>query len=140
MTGSGGISASNDGMDSDYNSVIEQSGIYAGDGGFDITAGGHTQLDGAVIASTGSADKNHLDTGTLGFSDIGNKAEYSTEHQGAGISTGGSMQRTLSAIWRMAYWWAQAVKVRHQAPRKRRFQQATSPSAIPKTSSRTWLI
>ncbi|WP_234300319.1 hemagglutinin repeat-containing protein [Rahnella aceris] len=91
MTGSGGISAANDKMDSDYNSVTEQSGIYAGDGGFDITVGGHTQLDGAVIASTSSADKNHLDTGTLGFSDIGNKAEYSTEHQGAGISTGGSI-------------------------------------------------
>ena len=30
-------------------------------------------------------------TGTLGFGDIGNKAEYSTEHQGAGISTGGSI-------------------------------------------------
>ncbi|MEN4909631.1 hemagglutinin repeat-containing protein [Rahnella bonaserana] len=91
MTGSGGISAANDKMDSDYNSVVEQSGIFAGDGGFDITAGGHTQLDGAVIASTGSADKNSLDTGTLGFSDIGNKAEYSTEHQGAGISTGGTI-------------------------------------------------
>ncbi len=91
MTGSAGISASNDGMNSDYNSVIEQSGIFAGDGGFDINVGGHTQLDGAVIASTGSADKNSLDTGTLGFSDIGNKAEYSTEHQGAGISTGGSI-------------------------------------------------
>jgi len=91
MTGSGGISAANDKMDSDYNSVTEQSGIYAGDGGFDITVGGHTQLDGAVIASTGSADKNSLDTGTLGFSDIGNKAEYSTEHQGTGISTGGTV-------------------------------------------------
>jgi filamentous hemagglutinin len=91
MTGSGGISAANDKMDSDYNSVTEQSGIFAGDGGFDITVGGHTQLDGAVIASTGPADKNRLDTGTLGFSDIGNKAEYSTGHQGAGISTGGSI-------------------------------------------------
>ncbi len=91
MTGSGGISAANDKMNSDYNSVTEQSGIFAGDGGFDITVGGHTQLDGAVIASTGPADKNRLDTGTLGFSDIGNKAEYSTGHQGAGISTGGTV-------------------------------------------------
>ena len=91
MTGSGSISASNDKMSSDYSSVTEQSGIFAGDGGFDITVGGHTQLDGAVIAGTSSADKNHLDTGTLGFSDIWNKAEYSTEHQGAGISTGGSI-------------------------------------------------
>jgi hypothetical protein len=44
-------------MNSDYNSVVEQSGIFAGDGGFEITAGGHTQLDGAVIVSTGSANK-----------------------------------------------------------------------------------
>ncbi len=91
MTGSGSISVSKDKMNSDYDSVIEQSGIFAGDGGFDITVGGHTQLDGAMIASTGDASKNSLDTGTLGFSDIDNKAEYSTEHQGAGISTGGSI-------------------------------------------------
>ncbi|MBU9849290.1 hemagglutinin repeat-containing protein, partial [Rahnella aceris] len=95
MTGSGGISASNDGMNSNYNSVTEQSGIFAGDGGFDITVGGHTQLDGAVIASTGTADKNSLDTGTLGFSDIGNKAEYNTGHQGAGISTGGTVAESF---------------------------------------------
>nr|WP_305080298.1 hemagglutinin repeat-containing protein [Rahnella sp. GSA61A] len=74
MTGSGGISAANDKMNSDYNPVVEQSGIYAGDGGFDITVGGHTQLDGAVLASTSSADKNSLNIGTLGFSGIGNKA------------------------------------------------------------------
>ncbi|MEW7313272.1 hemagglutinin repeat-containing protein [Buttiauxella gaviniae] len=91
MTGSGGISFSKDKMHSDYDSVIEQSGIFAGDGGFDITVGGHTQLDGGVIASTGTADKNSLDTGTLGFSDIGNKAEYDVSHSGAGISTGGSV-------------------------------------------------
>ncbi|MEN3755062.1 hypothetical protein ABC733_27690 [Mangrovibacter sp. SLW1] len=32
--------------------------------------GNHTQLDGAVIASRATADKNRLDTGTLGFRDI----------------------------------------------------------------------
>jgi filamentous hemagglutinin len=78
-------------MKSDYDSVQEQSGIFAGDGGFDITVGKHTQLDGAVIASTGSADKNSLDTGTLGFGDIHNQADYKVEHQGGGISTGGSI-------------------------------------------------
>ncbi|WP_250981287.1 hemagglutinin repeat-containing protein [Rahnella sp. CG8] len=31
-------------------------------------------IGGAVLASTSSADKNSLNTGTLGFSDIGNKA------------------------------------------------------------------
>ncbi|HGC8067100.1 TPA: VENN motif pre-toxin domain-containing protein, partial [Yersinia enterocolitica] len=60
-------------------------------GGFDITVGEHTQLDGAVIASTATADKNTLDTGTLGFSNIGNKADFKVEHQSVGISTGGNI-------------------------------------------------
>ena len=41
MTGSGGISYSRDKMDS----------------GFDVTVGGHTQLDGGVMASTSTGDK-----------------------------------------------------------------------------------
>ncbi|XXN66085.1 hemagglutinin repeat-containing protein (plasmid) [Enterobacter ludwigii] len=91
MTGSGYINASQDNMHSNYDSVLEQSGIYAGTGGFNITVGNHTQLNGAVIASQADAAKNLLDTGTLGFSDIQNKANYKTGHQGAGISSGGSM-------------------------------------------------
>ncbi|TNT70896.1 filamentous hemagglutinin, partial [Escherichia coli] len=56
-----------------------------------VTTGQHTQLNGAVIASTATADKNRLDTGTLGFSDIENRADFKTEHQSAGLSTGGSV-------------------------------------------------
>ncbi|WP_368842784.1 VENN motif pre-toxin domain-containing protein [Klebsiella variicola] len=78
-------------MTSDWSSVQEQSGIFAGQGGVDVTVGSHTQLNGGVIAATGSADKNSLDTGTLGFSDIHNQADYKTQHQGGGISTGGSI-------------------------------------------------
>ncbi|HDJ9983016.1 TPA: VENN motif pre-toxin domain-containing protein, partial [Escherichia coli] len=62
----------------------------SGDGGFDITVGNHTQLDGAVIASTATADKNSLDTGTLGFSDIHNEADYKVSHSGISLSGGGS--------------------------------------------------
>ncbi|HAX2081266.1 TPA: VENN motif pre-toxin domain-containing protein, partial [Escherichia coli] len=62
----------------------------AGDGGFDITVGKHTQLDGAVIASTATPDKNHLDTGTLGFSDLHNEADYKVSHSGISLSGGGS--------------------------------------------------
>ncbi|EPW7856739.1 VENN motif pre-toxin domain-containing protein, partial [Escherichia coli] len=72
-------------------SVQEQTGIFAGRGGFDVTTGQHTQLNGAVIASTATADKNRLDTGTLGFSDLENRADFKTEHQSAGLSTGGSV-------------------------------------------------
>ncbi|HGW3305201.1 TPA: VENN motif pre-toxin domain-containing protein, partial [Escherichia coli] len=59
-------------------------------GGFDITVGRHTQLDGAVIASTATPDKNHLDTGTLGFSDLHNEADYKVSHSGISLSGGGS--------------------------------------------------
>ncbi|WP_321159530.1 VENN motif pre-toxin domain-containing protein [Escherichia coli] len=78
-------------MHSNYDSVQEQTGIFAGRGGFDVTTGQHTQLNGTVIASTATADKNRLDTGTLGFSDIENRADYKVEHQSVGISTGGSI-------------------------------------------------
>lgn len=91
MSGSASVNYSRDSMNSDYVSVKEQSGIFAGSGGFDINVGGHTQLDGAVIASTATADNNRLDTGTLGWRDIHNTTEYDVEHQSAGISTGGSI-------------------------------------------------
>ncbi|MBB7661776.1 VENN motif pre-toxin domain-containing protein, partial [Escherichia coli] len=82
--------ASRDKMKSRFDSVAEQTGMFSGDGGFDITVGNHTQLDGAVIASTATADKNSLDTGTLGFSDIHNEADYKVSHSGISLSGGGS--------------------------------------------------
>ncbi|WP_210530783.1 hemagglutinin repeat-containing protein [Pantoea ananatis] len=91
MTGSGYINASQDKMHSNFDSVKEQSGLYAGNGGFDVTVGNHTQLNGAVIASQADADKNRLDTGTLGFTNLHNEADYKTEHQGIGMSSGASL-------------------------------------------------
>lgn len=90
MSGSGYINASQDKMKSRFDSVAEQTGLYAGDGGFDIIVGHHTRLDGAVIASTATVDKNSLDTGTLGFSDIHNEADFKTSHSGISLSGGGS--------------------------------------------------
>ncbi|KAI3490375.1 hypothetical protein L1887_45200 [Cichorium endivia] len=86
MTGSASLNISNSKTKSEYASVGEQSGLFAGEKGFDITVGKHTQLDGAVIASTSTADKNSLDTGTLGWRDIHNNAEYSSDTKG--ISAG----------------------------------------------------
>ncbi|WP_414713430.1 hemagglutinin repeat-containing protein [Siccibacter turicensis] len=85
----GSFSFSRDKMNSNYRSVNDQSGLFAGEGGFDVTVGNHTQLDGAVLASTATADKNRLDTGTLGFGDIHNEADFKVQHQGGGFSTGG---------------------------------------------------
>ncbi|ABP38801.1 adhesin [Yersinia pestis subsp. microtus bv. Caucasica] len=89
------LSMSRDRLSSQYDSVQAQTGIFAGSGGVDIRVGEHTQLDGAVIASTAAADKNTLDTGTLGFSDIKNKAVFTVEHQGGSLSTGGPVGSDL---------------------------------------------
>ncbi|WP_370512560.1 hemagglutinin repeat-containing protein, partial [Dickeya sp. ws52] len=91
MTGSGYLSASQDKMHSSFDSVQQQSGLFAGTGGYDIHVGNHTQLDGAVIGSTAGADKNRLDTGTLGFSNIDNRAEFSVSHSGVGLSASPSL-------------------------------------------------
>ncbi|XWU79299.1 VENN motif pre-toxin domain-containing protein [Serratia plymuthica] len=89
------LSMSRDKLHSNYDSVQEQSGLFAGKGGYDVKVGKHTQLDGAVIASTAPADKNRLDTGTLGFSDIHNQADFKAEHQGGSLSSGGPVGSDL---------------------------------------------
>ncbi|EEQ1875553.1 glycohydrolase toxin TNT-related protein [Escherichia coli] len=91
MSGSGYASISQDKIKSNYDSVREQSGIYAGKDGVDVTVGNHTQLNGAVIASTATDDKNSLNTNTLGWSDIHNQADYKASHTGISLSGGSGM-------------------------------------------------
>lgn len=85
--------------DSDYASVKEQAGIYAGQKGYDISVKDNTHLKGAVIDSKGSADKNTLRTGTLSWEDVENKADYTSG--GSGISytakLGGSVNKDTSS-------------------------------------------
>ena len=80
----GGVSAeySKGKMTSDYASVMEQAGLYAGAEGFDITTKGNTTLEGAVIDSKAKADKNKLSTNSLTVKDIKNKAEYKSSNTG----------------------------------------------------------
>lgn len=89
---SGNVSASGENVTQNGKSVTHQSGIFAGNGGFDITVGNHTQLDGAVIASTADSNKNKLNTGTLGWTDIHNESKTSGDSHTVAISgsTGGS--------------------------------------------------
>jgi filamentous hemagglutinin len=78
---------------SNYASVNEQSGIMAGDGGFQVDVNGNTNLTGAVIASTDKAiqdNKNSLTTQTLTVANIKNKAEY--EADAMSVSVGGGTQ------------------------------------------------
>ena len=69
-------------MDSDYASVTQQAGIYAGEGGFTVHVEDNTRLTGSLLDSTASEDKNSLTTGTLTMEDMGNKAEYDVKDIG----------------------------------------------------------
>ena len=74
-------------IDSNYKSVTDQSGIYAGKEGFDIRVEANTDLKGGIISSTADADKNKLSTGTLTFEDIQNKADYKAGSIGINVDT-----------------------------------------------------
>ncbi|MCA8150841.1 hemagglutinin repeat-containing protein [Burkholderia contaminans] len=81
-------------MNSDYASVIEQSGIKAGDGGFQVDVKGNTDLKGGVIASSDKAvqdNLNTLTTGTLTRSDIENHASYDASSIGLSGGYGGTI-------------------------------------------------
>ena len=73
--------------DSKYESVTDQSGIYAGKEGFDINVGENTDLKGGIISSEAEKDKNKISTGTLTYEDIQNKAEYEAGSIGVNVDT-----------------------------------------------------
>ncbi|MGN4062800.1 hemagglutinin repeat-containing protein, partial [Burkholderia gladioli] len=81
-------------MNSDYASVIEQSGIKAGDGGFQVDVKGNTDLKGGVVASSDKAvqdNLNKLTTSTLTHSDIENHASYDASSIGLSGGYGGTI-------------------------------------------------
>ncbi|WP_186079155.1 contact-dependent inhibition toxin BcpA [Burkholderia gladioli] len=92
----GGVDASigHTSIDANYASVNQQTGIVAGKEGFDVNVAGHTQLNGAQIASAAPADSNTLTTGSLGFTDIQNKMSYSGSSEGFSTSGGPSFAQT----------------------------------------------
>ncbi|KAE9528419.1 hemagglutinin repeat-containing protein, partial [Testudinibacter aquarius] len=77
---SGSASYNQSKMNADYVSVQEQSGLFAGDDGYQVTVKGHTELGGGLITSTAQAEsegKNRFRTGTIDYRDIENHANYS---------------------------------------------------------------
>ncbi len=91
---SGSASYSQSKVNADYAAVREQSGLFAGDDGYQINIKGHTDLKGGLITSTAQAEadgKNRFSTATLSHSDLANKAEYSGSSIGfgGGFSMGG---------------------------------------------------
>lgn len=78
-------SAGKSDVDSKYESVTDQSGIYAGTEGFDINVGENTDLKGGIISSEAEKDKNKISTGTLTYEDIQNKADYKAGSVGINV-------------------------------------------------------
>jgi filamentous hemagglutinin len=75
----------------DYASVGEQSGIRAGDGGFQLQVAGNTDLKGGVISSSEEAIKdgrNSLATAALSFSDIQNRGSTDASGVSLGVNVG----------------------------------------------------
>jgi hypothetical protein len=97
---SGSLSASKSSVNSNFNSVAEQSGIKAGGGGFEVSVKGNTDLKGAVIASTDKAVNEARNTfatgGTSTASDIKNSASF--EGKSVGISIGAGQSAKTASI------------------------------------------
>ena len=83
-------------IDSTYNSVTEQSGIRAGDEGFDVKVERDTLLKGGVISSTQvavDAHRNQFNTGgQVSATDIKNRAHYQAESTSVNLGAGFSAQ------------------------------------------------
>jgi filamentous hemagglutinin len=98
-TSSGSVSASSSKIESDYASVTEQSGIRAGDQGFDVKVKNDTDLKGGAITSTDKAVKEGKNTfqtgGELTLSDIQNKAEYKAKSASVNVGTSLSFDGAL---------------------------------------------
>lgn len=86
------VSGEEQNIESKYSSVNAQSGLKAGDGGFQVTVNGDTSLNGAVIASNQAAveqGKNSFATGgALSVSEIRNSASFTGESLALSLSTG----------------------------------------------------
>ena len=97
------MSSSKGKMKSDYASVTDQAGIYAGDGGFVINTAETTSLRGAVIDSTADTNKNKLSTKSLDVKDVENTAEYTSRNVGMSYNHIGNF-KTLSKAGKNAVW------------------------------------
>ena len=89
-TNSGGLNYDKTKASGNYASVNQQSGIKAGDGGFQVTVKGNTDLKGGIISSSGQAiadNTNTLVTATLTQSELANRADASVETSGFNVSS-----------------------------------------------------
>ncbi|UBB16069.1 hemagglutinin repeat-containing protein [Comamonas odontotermitis] len=98
------VSHGNTNIDSNYQSTGTQSGIRAGDGGFQVNVAGDTTLKGGAITSTQKAvdeGKNSFRTGgQLVMSDLQNQAEYNASGSQMTLGVGGSLGSSSAGVGR----------------------------------------
>lgn len=92
-------------LNSDYKAVGEQSGIFTGDGGFNIAAGGKTTLIGGAITTTEAARdagrNRYTSADGIKTQDINNTTSYDGDAIQAGLSLGdttGKPQANLNGL------------------------------------------
>ncbi|WP_341887202.1 hemagglutinin repeat-containing protein [Variovorax sp. YR752] len=90
--GSVSVSANNMRGDGDFASATQQSGFFAGDGGFGVSVRGNTTLVGAAISSKDAAvdeGKNSFNTASLTMTDLVNRDIFKGSGYSFNISTSG---------------------------------------------------
>ncbi|MGC4062139.1 MAG: hemagglutinin repeat-containing protein [Aquabacterium sp.] len=94
----GSVNVAQSGFNHNYQSAVGQSGIAAGQGGFDIKVQGDTSLTGAAITSTADQSKNSLQTASLSYQDLHNAQNTDSYSRSIGLAyNGGSTGSTLAA-------------------------------------------
>ncbi|WP_206222841.1 hemagglutinin repeat-containing protein, partial [Neisseria yangbaofengii] len=87
----------------DHRSISEQSGIFAGDDGFQVNVANHTDLKGGIITATETAEtagRNRFQTASISHGDIENHSRYEGDGFGIGVSgsiSGQSLGQTAPA-------------------------------------------
>ncbi|MGP4907143.1 hemagglutinin repeat-containing protein [Psychrobacter faecalis] len=92
-------------LNADYKGVGEQSGLFTGNGGLDLTAGGKTTLIGGAITTTEAARdagrNNYESLGGIETQDIKNTTSYDGDAIQVGVSIGnttGKPQAQMNGI------------------------------------------
>ncbi len=92
-------------INADYKAVGQQSGIFTGDGGFDLDVGGKTTLIGGAITTTDAAvaagRNNYTSLGGITTQDIENTTSYKGDAIQVGVSLGnttGKPQATMNGL------------------------------------------
>lgn len=94
----GSVNVAQSGFNHNYQSAVGQSGIAAGQGGFDIKVQGDTSLTGAAITSAANQSKNSLQTASLSYQDLQNAQNTDSYSRSIGLAyNGGSAGSTLAA-------------------------------------------